>query len=217
MKKSTLIIIILISAALAIAAAVAIFSRIRPPKDKYYKPVIYLYPEKETEVSVRLFYNGKLTCTYPAYKNEWQIRAMPDGKLFDKQGKSYSYLFWEGESNFQYNFSSGFCVKGEDTANFLEESLAKQGLSPQQINEFIVFWLPRMQNNPYNIISFQKSAYTENARLEITPKPDTVIRVFMAYKPSKKAVSLPEQSLEAPEKKGFTVIEWGGAEIKGMR
>ena len=31
------------------------------------KPVIYLYPEKETEVSVNLDFSGKLTSTYPEY------------------------------------------------------------------------------------------------------------------------------------------------------
>ena len=29
------------------------------------KPVIYLYPESETDVTVRLEYKGRLTCTYP--------------------------------------------------------------------------------------------------------------------------------------------------------
>ena len=33
------------------------------------KPVIYLYPEQETTVSVSLDYAGTLTATYPAYEN----------------------------------------------------------------------------------------------------------------------------------------------------
>lgn len=31
------------------------------------KPVIYLYPEEETAVTVKLDYAGALTCTYPCY------------------------------------------------------------------------------------------------------------------------------------------------------
>lgn len=31
------------------------------------KPVIYLYPEQETEVEVQLDYDGTLICTYPEY------------------------------------------------------------------------------------------------------------------------------------------------------
>ena len=62
--------------------------------DKYLdgKPVIYLYPETETEVTVNLTYNGKLTCTYPAYKNGWTITALPDGTLVDQNGQTYNYL-----------------------------------------------------------------------------------------------------------------------------
>ena len=37
-----------------------------------YKPVIYLYPEEEMQVSVKLALSGGLTCTYPAYENGWQ-------------------------------------------------------------------------------------------------------------------------------------------------
>ena len=39
------------------------------------KPVIYLYPEQEQEVSVRLDYDGELTCTYPEYKDGWTVTA----------------------------------------------------------------------------------------------------------------------------------------------
>ncbi|HIY21421.1 MAG TPA: hypothetical protein H9841_05930 [Candidatus Flavonifractor merdigallinarum] len=34
---------------------------------KSAKPVLYLYPEEETQVRVKLDYDGKLTSTYPAY------------------------------------------------------------------------------------------------------------------------------------------------------
>jgi len=179
-----------------------------------YKPVIYLYPEKETQVSVALACDGRLTCTYPTYNNGWKVTAYPDGTLVDAAGQTYNYLYWEGETNTQYDFSKGFCVRGEDTAAFLEYALAKLGLTRREANEFIVFWLPMMQNNAYNIISFQGAAYTESARLEVEPAPDTMIRVFMAWQASDVYVSLPEQDLNAPARDGFTVVEWGGTEIQ---
>ena len=113
-----------------------------------YKPVIYLYPEKETEVSVKLETNGKLTCTYPRYNNGWEITASPDGTLTDRNGKAYNYLYWEGETFTEYDMSEGFCVKGNDTAEFLEYALGKLGLNRREANEFIVFWLPMMEKNP---------------------------------------------------------------------
>ena len=178
------------------------------------KPVIYLYPQKTTDVSVTLDLNGKLTCTYPTYQNGWQVTAKPDGTLFDKNGMQYNYLYWEGETNAEYDFSEGFCVKGEDTAKFLETALEKLGLNRKEANEFIVYWLPLMQNNRYNIIAFQTDAYTDNAKLNINPAPDTLIRVFMAYKPSNEFVNIKEQTFSAPDRYGFTAVEWGGGIVK---
>lgn len=179
-----------------------------------YKPVIYLYPENKTKVDVNLSINGKLTCTYPDYKNGWTVTAMPDGTLTDKKGKVYNYLYWEGEINAEYDLSKGFCVKGEDTAEFLENALDKLGLTRKEANEFIVYWLPFMQNNQYNIISFQDKAYTDAAKLKVTPSPDTLIRVFMTWQKSDSFVNLPEQKLTSPKRNGFTVVEWGGTELR---
>ena len=178
-----------------------------------YKPVIYLYPEKEMQVSVDLTLDGKLTCTYPEYKDGWKVTAAPDGTLTDAKGQIYNYLYWEGETYAQYNLSKGFCVKGKNTAKFLEDALKKLGLNRREANEFIVYWLPLMEQNPYNIISFQTDIYTDAAKLNINPSPDTLIRVFMAWQSADSYVALPKQQLSAPERNGFTVVEWGGTEI----
>lgn len=176
------------------------------------KPVIYLYPEEETEVSVELDYSGELFATYPEYDDGWNVTAMPDGTLYDENGNEYSYLFWEGIGGVEYDFSEGFCVKGEDTVEFLREALSALGLTPREYNEFIVYWMPYMQDNKYNVISFQYDNYTENAVLNVTPEPDTVLRVFMAFYSSDEYVEIPEQKLVAAERMGFTLVEWGGTE-----
>ena len=186
----------------------------QPDPNAAYKPVIYLYPEKEMLVSVDLTLDGKLTCTYPAYNDGWTVTAAPDGTLTDANGQTYNYLYWEGETYAQYDLSKGFCVKGEDTATFLEDALDKLGLTRREANEFIVYWLPLMEQNPYNIISFQTDIYTDAAQLKVNPAPDTLIRVFMAWQASETAVDLQEQELTAPERNGFTVVEWGGTEMK---
>lgn len=178
------------------------------------KPVIYLYPEQKTTVSVSLDYAGTLTATYPAYEDGWCVTAEPDGTLHDENGNEYSYLFWEGENNTDYDFSKGFCVAGADTADFLREKLAEIGLTPREYNEFIVYWLPKMQDNPYNLISFQSEAYTDAAKLDIDPTPDSVLRVFMAWKPLSRPQTIEPQTFASFERNGFTVVEWGGCEVK---
>ena len=179
-----------------------------------YKPVIYLYPEIETDVSVELTLDGRLTCTYPKYKEGWRVTASPDGTLTDANAQTYNYLYWEAETYARYDLSEGFCIKGSETAEFLENALESLGLNRREANEFIVYWLPMMEGNPYNIISFQSDIYTDAAKLKVTPEPDTLIRVFMAWQRTEDFVSLPEQKLASPERNGFTVIEWGGTEIQ---
>ena len=178
------------------------------------KPVIYLYPKKTTDISVKVdFTDGNFLCTYPEYNSGWNVTAHPDGKIINKaDGLEYSYLFWDGEANVKYDMSKGFVVKGADTAAFFREKLAFLGLTPKEYNEFIVYWLPLMQNNPYNYISFQEEIYTNAAKLTVSPKPDTIIRVFMVYKPIEKEISVTEQVLKPTVRKGFTVVEWGGTE-----
>ena len=180
------------------------------------KPVIYLYPTHETDVQVRVeFAPGyDFTCTYPAYNGGWSVTARPDGSLVNHaDGREYSYLYWEGAGPAEYDMGSGFVVPGGGTAAFLQEKLAYLGLTPEEYNEFIVYWLPQMQANPYNLISFQGAAYAEKAELVVTPKPDSMLRVFMAYRPLQQPVDVPEQVLAPFERTGFTVVEWGGTRL----
>lgn len=151
--------------------------------------------------------------TYPSYKNGWHGVAKPDGTLF-VEGHEYSYLFWEGEGNNVYDLSEGFVVKGEDSAEFLQKTLSQMGLLPKEYNEFIVYWLPKLEANAYNLITFQQEAYTDHARLTIDPKPDSVLRVFMVYQPLDYEIKIKPQTIEPFTRKGFTVVEWGGTELK---
>ena len=182
--------------------------------DANEKPVIYLYPETETRVTVKLDLSGELTCAYPAYDGGWTVTAAPDGTLTDEHGRTYNYLYWEGEVANEFDFSKGFCVAGSDTAAFLEDALDRLGLTRREANEFLVYWLPRMQDNPYNLIAFQQEAYTESAKLTVSPQPDSVLRVFMAWKPLARPVDIPAQILPGFERRGFTLVEWGGAEVR---
>lgn len=182
----------------------------------YEKPVIYLYPEEKTDVSVKVnIKDGELTCTYPDYNDGWNVTAYPDGTLINKaDGREYSYLYWEGKGEVSWDMSEGFVVKGSDTAAFLQEKLEYMGLTPKEYNEFIVYWLPLMQDNEYNLIKFQTDDYEEMAKLDISPTPDSMLRIFMTFVPLDEEISVPEQQLETFERKGFAVVEWGGAELK---
>lgn len=184
------------------------------PQEYAAKPVLYLYPVEEMDISVLLDLHGRLTTTYPDYRDGWHVTAKPDGTLIDlTDGRAYSYLFWEGETGAQYDLSQGFVVAGSDTAAFLQDALEQLGLTPREYNEFIVYWLPQMQDNPYNLITFQGESYTQCAQLTIQPEPDSLLRVFMAWMPLEQPVQIQPQTLQPFTRTGFTAVEWGGTQL----
>jgi hypothetical protein len=174
------------------------------------KPMIYLYPEKDMNVKVTLGHKELLTTSYPKYENGWNVYAKTNGDLL-LNGRTYYGLYWQGKKNTGIDMSKGFVVKGEDTAKFLEEKLSILGLTEREANEFIVYWLPKMEHNKYNFIRFNtREEIDEYMPLEVSPKPDTVIRVYIEIKSLSDRIEVEEQKIEKSERKGFTVVEWGG-------
>lgn len=179
------------------------------------KPIIYFYPEEDTDITVTVDHPEKFTVTYPKYNDGWKVKALKDGTLIDKNNKKYYALYWEGKYK-EPNMikEDGFVIKGEDTAVFLEEKLNILGLNYKEANEFIMYWLPKLENNKYNYIRFQTiDEINNNMYLNINPKPNTLIRVRMEYKPLDRKISVMEQQLKNQQREGYTVVEWGGTEI----
>lgn len=200
------------------------------------KPNIYIYPDYfsqptlsfnghtvvETEVTLTIN-GGELTSSWPEASEEgrdynWHVYASEDGTVYDEDGNEYSYLFWEGNSVWTPDFSEGFCVRGEDTAEFLRNVLGNMGLTPREYNEFIVYWAPRMQCNEYNLISFQGDVYDRTCPLNVIDAdgntPDNLLRVMMAWKAVDGYMTIKPQSFKPFNRDGFTVVEWGGRECK---
>ena len=180
-----------------------------------FKPLILLYPEKKQEIQVELEYAPGFSATFPEYDNSkkgWNVTASPDGTLFDHSTMMETYgLFWEGNSaNTEYNLSKGWVVARSDLRNFLYEKLTEIGLSTKEKSDFIMFWYPKLQEYPYVEITFAGEDYTASAPLKITPKPDSLLRVFMVAKPLDMPIAIEPQKLERFDRKGFSVVEWGG-------
>ncbi len=178
------------------------------------KPIVYLYPTQKEAISVKVDFKGELTHTYPKYdpKAGWNVIADTDGTLLDPaSGKTYPYLFWEGKSDFQYTLTTGNVIAGEATADFLDNTLAHLGLNRREATDFITYWLPELEQNPYNLIHFSTQEYQDNASMQITPTPATLIRIFMVYQPLNSPIEMTPQKFDPkPNREGFTVVEWGG-------
>lgn len=187
-------------------------------RNKVAKPVIYLYNEYPMDVHVGLnLKNSILTFTYPEYNNGWDITVLPSNKLTDKQGKTYSYLFWEAKSKEKFDTSKGFVVDREDYVEFFENKLFEIGLNDIEINDFITYWIPQCIQYPYLQVSFVMEEYENSVELSITPKPDNILRVFVVLKGLDTRVEIEKQDLsyyKGFSRDGFTAVEWGGSLIE---
>ena len=221
--KQTLIIIIIIAVVIVLTETFITIGNMRRVANDNVpatlaKPIIYLYPEEETELTVYLGRPDIISCSYPKYNSEngWNIIAKPDGTLIDKNNNRELYsLYWEGEEFIDISIEDGFVVKGEDSIEFLEEKLAILGLNERESEEFIVYWLPKLEKNKYNYIRFANiDEINERMPLDFSVQPDTIIRVLMEFKPLNEYIEVQEQELTTPNRTGFVVVEWGGMEIK---
>lgn len=216
-KKFIIHIIILVLILVVLFFAIIFYEALMMTNTVSYKPIIYLYPTEETEISVNLGYSDKITCSYPRYANGWNVLAKTNGDLVDlNSGRNLYSLYYESTNVVNFGVQEdGFIVKGTEVAEFLEEKLAILGLTERETEEFIVYWLPKLQENEYNYIRFATmEEINANMPLYFSVEPDTLIRVLMTYKGLDKPIDVQEQKLETPEKAGFVAVEWGGTEIK---
>ena len=189
------------------------------PTDGIYclaKPVIYLYPTKKTLVDVSVETSGEIVVSDPLYpKNGWKnVLAYPDGTLI-YQGKKYSELFYESNATNVAKPKQGIYILKSNLKPELSRIITLLGLKNAEKQEFLDYWLSRLNNLNSKYILFSVLEREEKERVDkvnISPKPDTFI-AFIAYF---KAVDTPTpiQPLilpkNPPQRVGFTAVEWGG-------
>jgi hypothetical protein len=182
------------------------------------KPIIYLYPELQTAISLKINFKGNIQTTFPKYEKSWEVEAFPDGKIYDiKTSRFYQSLFWDGEINLEsahYIYDRGFVVFRDNLANFLIEKLEQIGLNNNETNDFVQFWLPILEKNEFNFIHFlTNEKYDAISTNEITPTSDTNIRVFMEFFKTNSLHNVKPQFFLKTNRKGFTLVEWGGSDV----
>ena len=177
------------------------------------EPIIYLYPSVAERVHVAAKPLHAINASTPLYRGGWDVWAWPSGTLTGVvDGKTYSYLFWEGRSSVSPMQQEGFVVAQDEVGGFLDRMLPKLGLNERESRDFQAAWRPRFHGAPYYFITFlPRERIDQLAPLVVTPKPDAVIRVLMDFRLlwTSEAVTAPELAAP-PKRQGFTVVEWGG-------
>jgi hypothetical protein len=182
------------------------------PMSECGKPVVYLYPTQTEKVAVKLGSNITVTKSEPTYAKGWNVIAEPNGTLATAGGQTFPYLYWDGNGATYPEQTTGFVVARKDVEATFKSKLAQLGLNAKEISDFNDFWLPIVSKSPFALISFVPQAeWSKAAPLSISPAPDTVIRVFMDWKPLSVPIDVaPETLPPTPQRTGFTAVEWGG-------
>lgn len=179
------------------------------------KPVIYLYPTTDTQVTVKVA--ADITQSEPTYPTSgWTVLAKPSGQLI-YQTKSYPNLFWEGKGHGFYPDKSkyGTLVTQDKLIPTLKSQLTAQGLNDQESADFMEFWTDLLPQDPYVRLTWLNTADMDQlAPLSVTPAPDTSIRIFLEFEGYSAPVKLIPQNLKSVPRQGFTLVEWGGLLIR---
>jgi hypothetical protein len=187
------------------------------------KPVIYVYGEKETACELKIIPKSTFTFTYPVYDNGWEFTTDENGNLRTAEA-TYPYLFWEGETaNLNYKqeehkLPNAFQIDTDSTIAFLENQLSAFGLNDREQTDFITFWAPRMMTKDYALVQFMwNDEYsTAIASMEITPKAESSLRLFMFFAgidEYSSAIEVTYPHYPQFSRNGLTFVEWGGAEL----
>ena len=181
------------------------------------KPVILLYPETPTLVDVEIVSSGEIYVSDPLYPaGGWKnVLANPDGSLV-YEGKNYKELFYESKVKNYGTPKTGLVFRTDELSEKLPELLYKLGLNHNEteIPEFMDFWLPKLYNlnSKYIFVSLiEEEVKKKNDLVLVTPEPDTRIELIIYFKPLDKLISTePLKFGDRPERRGFTMVEWGG-------
>lgn len=188
----------------------AIYTLILINETTIKKPILYLYPTTTEKIQIKLEKDNLIKTSYPKYNKGWEVIASPDGNL-QINNKNYYGLYWDEKNMQKTNFKTGFYVEKEEALNFLEEKLAIIGLNEREANEFIIYWLPVLERNEKSLIYFELTEEREqHNKLNINPKPDSLLRIVIHIKRVNKKTTIKEEYLPTFERKGFVAVEWGG-------
>lgn len=169
-------------------------------------PYIYLYPERQTDITVNLQFlqGGGVTESDPPYNDGWQVNVTPDGTIDDR----YDYLFYEGKLPDLPAPQSGWLVSGDNLQANIAELLSSLGFNENETKDFTDYWVPVIEDSPYYAFFYLDPESLVG--LNISPEPVNVLRVFFIISPLDRPISLPAPELQLLlSRDGFTAVEWG--------
>lgn len=173
---------------------------------RMYAPNLYLYPEAERDVTVKLGFpaGGLITESEPPYGGGWHVRVTPEGVINGRFG----YLFYEALVSVPMDYESGWLLNGDDLEGELRALLERLGFVGREIDDFLDYWVPLLEGSPYYAVYPQEAE--SMITLEIAPAPGSVLRALLFIRPLQRPLSIAAPPTSDPfVRDGFTAVEWG--------
>lgn len=179
------------------------------------KPAIYMYPEKTTNVNVKLALDGKLTVSNPIYdaQNGWSVVAQPNGQLAEPLTLSdYPYLYYEADLNGVNIPKEGWVMEKSKIKYQISKIMTEIGFNEKEISDFMAYWLPRLTEKPYYFVTLlPEDVINQKEKLTFSVEPNSLIRSRFVFEGLDAPISVkPLTNIQTHSRDGFTVTDWGG-------
>ena len=185
------------------------------------KPAIYLYPEKPTEINVKLNIAGNLTASIPAYDPAlgWNVKAYPDGTIQQlnnetmQQSTTYPYLYYEADVTGITIPKEGWVIEASGIRYQVSGIMKEIGFNEKEITDFLDYWQPRLEEKPYYFVTLlPEEIISEKENLSLSLNPDTIIRTRVIFEGLDGPLSvMPLKNIPRHDREGFVLTDWGGA------
>ena len=174
------------------------------------KPAVYIYPDLPGRFQVSLEFGAgiRLTASEPEYGDGWEVAVDSAGRI----DGTWDYLFYEIAMRGAPRIPVGWCLPWAELMAGIESIITDLGLDAAEKEDFLTYWRSRLPHREFYEINPVMGEDLEHwVKLKVDPAPDATLRFWLFFRGSDKAVALPEPVIPVFERKGTTVVEWGGS------
>jgi len=174
-----------------------------------YKPNIYIYPEYEVDLSVRLTFpnGGRVTVSEPEYDDGWSVNVSDSGLIDDE----FTFLFYECKIPDYCQYDEGWIIEESELRTFFDTELRSLRFNEFEIGDFLNYWMPLLKDHDEYLIYPQYSETLEQiVTIDCDVEPDFVNRVWYVvreYSGVEEPPVTPDSEIFSRE--GFHIMEWG--------
>ncbi|MBK8805626.1 MAG: hypothetical protein IPO21_02805 [Bacteroidales bacterium] len=173
------------------------------------KPNIYIYPSEQIDLTVKLNFpmGGKVVASIPDYGKGWNITVDTSGMI----NNTYSFLFYESKQPDIWQRSYGWNVQTDKLESFFRQNMTDYGFKGREIEDFIEYWIPRLNDyTSYSIYPQTQSLIEEVIQLDFSKQPENILRLFYVVEGSnqlKDNLTIP--TIDSFKREGYFATEWG--------